>query len=52
MRVLSGLALDCAKHDKASPRAVGYGPRAGPTDAKSLGHQNQPPDGTRPLRRR
>jgi hypothetical protein len=60
MRVLSGLALDRATHKKRQP-ARGRIPtrRAGPADAKSLsgtwappGHQNQPPDGTRPLRRR
>ena len=58
MRVLSGLALDRATHKKSQPargrtraqhrpmrnRLVGRG--------APLGHQNQPPDGTRPLRRR
>jgi hypothetical protein len=60
MRVLSGLALDRPTHKKASQRAVGY------RHARGIGrceiaqwgcgrqwaHQNQPPDGTRPLRRR
>ena len=60
MRVLSGLALDRATHKKSQPaRGSDTDTRAGPADAKSLsgtraplGHQNQPPDGTRPLRRR
>ncbi len=58
MRVLSGLALDRATHKKASPRGRIIPTRAQDrADAKSLsgtraplGHQNQPPDGMRPLR--
>ena len=48
MRVLSGLALDRATHKKSQPGRceIASGTRA------PLGHQNQPPDGTRPLMRR
>ena len=62
MRVLSGLALDRATHKKSQPARGRTQTRAphtclGPADAKSLsgtraplGHQNQPPEGMRPLR--
>ena len=59
MRVLSGLELDRATHKKSQPARSDTDTRAGPADAKSrsgtrapLCHQNQPPDGSRPLRRR
>jgi hypothetical protein len=59
MRVLSGLALDRSTHKKSRPAPSDTDTRAGPADAKSVGRtraplglQNQPPDGTSPLRRR
>jgi hypothetical protein len=68
MRVLSGLALDHATHKKSQPargriptraqerpmrnRSVGRGAAGVQACFSGKRHQNQPPDGTRPLRRR
>ena len=59
MPLLSGLELARATHKKASSARSDTDTRTGPVDAKSLsgtraqlGHQNQPPDGSRPLMRR
>jgi hypothetical protein len=59
MQVLSCLALDRATQKQNQRARSDTDTRVKPADAKSLsetrallGHQNQPPDGTRPLRRR